>query len=221
LYSNGKLIVILNRPGNGEKNEDPPFPDATNTFDSALIIGQDQGNIRGWFSIRKMFQGWVSELNIWDRELSKDYIERMNDCKVFMKGNIVNWDKRNIQITNLKIETVKNLTDFCNKKEFYVSPQKVSLLQASTHCKSLGGQIAAPSNEEENDKLFNLIKDYPDCLDNENSFAWIGIEKKAKSGSWNQVEKPDSIVLFNKLGESNIKDLEYDQHHFCLQHLSV
>ena len=41
---------------------------------------------------------------------------------------------------------------FCNTKEFYIFPEKFELAQASAHCKSFGGQVAAPSNDEENKK---------------------------------------------------------------------
>ena len=127
------------------------FEDAENIFDSALIIGHYQHEMRGGFSTRTMFQGWLSELNIWDRELAKEDIEKLNECKIFHKGNLLKWEKEHFKLQNLNFENVENLTNFCNKKEFYIFPEKVELARASAHCKSFGGQVAAPSDQEENE----------------------------------------------------------------------
>ena len=71
LYSNGKLIKIINETLEAELQNKPVFEDTANIFDSALVIGHYQHEMRGGFSTRKMFQGWLSELNILDKELAK------------------------------------------------------------------------------------------------------------------------------------------------------
>ena len=90
------------------------------------------------------------------------------------------------------------------------------MAQASAHCKSFGGQVAAPSDEEENEKALNLITNYPQCMDDSNSVAWIGVEQKANSRKWNQVGKENNGILFNKLKINILKDIENNVEDVCV-----
>ena len=45
-----------------------------------------------------MFQGYLSELNIWDRELSMAEIKKIKSCEIFIKGNVVQWDREKLKI---------------------------------------------------------------------------------------------------------------------------
>ena len=94
IYSNGKVLESKGLAGEDEdtfvKNDD--------VYDSALILGQTPSNIRKEFSIRKMFQGFLTELNIWNKELSLEEIEKMTRCELFPRGNIVSWEEKNYKI---------------------------------------------------------------------------------------------------------------------------
>ena len=90
IYSNGNLVATFK---NTNVESQYLFEDPEDVFDSALVIGQDQGTIRGGFSIRKLFQGKATELNIWNRILPEKDILSMSECKQFPKGNVVSWNK--------------------------------------------------------------------------------------------------------------------------------
>ena len=215
-YSNGKLIATVLSPDTVQGST--PFPAAADMLDSAFIIGQDQGKLRGGFSVRKMFQGSVSELNIWNTKLKVNEISDMNRCETFSKGNIVAWEQSKLRPNIAGFEVVQDLKGFCDKKEYFVFPSEVLLLKASDHCLSMGGQVAAPSNEDENRNLLEIINQYPECLANENKIAWIGVEKKANNVTWNQVgiSGSDSNAVFNNLDEDILKDLENEGEDICL-----
>ena len=97
------------------------------------------------------------------------------------------------------------MKNFCFKKEYFVFPSAVVLTKASDHCVSLGGQVAAPSNENENEMLLKLIKEYPECLEDKHNLVWIGV---GIPGLENQ-------TVFNKL-EDHIRDLENDAEDVCV-----
>ena len=75
--------------------------DENHVFDSALILGQDQGTVRGGFSLRKLFQGKLTEFNIWNKILPTNEILRMSRCEVFPKGNIITWKKENFRLNKM------------------------------------------------------------------------------------------------------------------------
>ena len=192
IYSGDK---VLNMKADNEKlvlmeNDDVIFANRKDVLDSALIMGQSPGKIREGFSIRKMFQGYLAELNIWDQEISKTEINKMRNCESFPRGNIVQWDRTKLKIVgqepNIGIRTIdKNF--FCKKHTFFVIPEDNLLRFAYKQCQAFGGHIAVPENDAQNAELLDLVKKFPACLDNPNSVAWIGIEKKAQASHWNMV----------------------------------
>ena len=166
---------------------DTTFSRRSEVLDSALIIGQTPASskIRDGFSIRKMFQGnlssggfdltllcpgYLSELNIWDKELSLQQIESMRKCQSFQQGNLITWNKQNLRIEksgdNLKIENVVDMSQFCNRRQYFIIPKSVDLATAYDQCKIFGGHIVTPTNPEENAQVLSLVKAYPQCLSN-------------------------------------------------------
>ena len=74
IYSNGHLVATFK---NTNFESQYLFEDPEDVFDSALVIGQYQGTIRGGFSIRKLFQGKATELNIWNKILPNNFQRAM------------------------------------------------------------------------------------------------------------------------------------------------
>ena len=114
------------------------------------------------------YPGYLSELNIWDKELSLQEIESMGKCQSFQKGNLITWKKQNLRIKNkgdnLKIENVADMRELCKRRHYFLVPKNVDLHTAYDQCKTFGGHIATPSNPEENDQVLRLVKTYPECL---------------------------------------------------------
>ena len=199
IYSNGKVLKSKRLPGEGQET----FVKNDDVYDSALILGQTPSNIRKQFSIRKMFQGFLTELNIWNKELSLEEIEKMTRCELFPRGNIVSWEEKNYKIQgerpNIYTEKIQNVTKLCNRKIFFVIPYDRDLRFSHKQCRSLGGQIAVPRTEEENIDLLNAVKSFHVCLDNENSISWIGIEKLKNTNNWKMVLSSKTASNFTKL----------------------
>ena len=112
--------------------------------------------------------GYLSELNIWDKELSPSEIESMRKCQSFPRGNLVSWTRENLQLKNpgrnLKIEEVADRRSFCTRRQYFIVPNIVGLTTAYNQCKTFGGQIATPKTIEENKEVLRLVKTFPQCL---------------------------------------------------------
>ena len=211
IYSNGHLVATFK---NTNVESQYLFEDPEDVFDSALVIWQYQGTIRGGFSIRKLFQGKATELNIWNRILPEKEILSMSECKQFPKGNVVSWNKENFKLHKVVYDA---MDDLCARKLFFIFPERVKLSHASRDCRNLGGEVAAPVNEEENEKILDLTKTFPnECMTFGNSVSWIGVEKIADVNGWAQTGDVDKKVSFNKLGEKYMKSLEDDAENVCI-----
>ena len=208
IYSNGKVLEPPRLAGEDQET----FVKNADVFDSALILGQTPSKVREDFSIRKMFQGFLTELNIWSKELTKDEIQKMTKCKDFAQGNIVQWKENAYKIegerTNIYVENIKNITKLCNRKIFFVIPYDRDLRFSHKQCRSLGGQIAAPKTEEENQDLLKAVKSFPVCLDNPNSISWIGIEKLKNTNTWKMVMSTRNASNFTMLTSHKLSKSE-------------
>ena len=103
------------------------------------------------------------------------------------------------------------MDDLCARNLLFIFPERVKLSHASRDCRNLGGEVAAPVNEEENEKILDLTKTFPnECMTFGNSISWIGVEKIADVNGWTQTGDVDKKVSFNKLGEKYMKSLEDD-----------
>ena len=112
--------------------------------------------------------GFLSELNIWDRQLTDQEIESMGSCQTFPRGNLVSWRTENLLLKNpgptLKKENVGDMKSFCNRRQYFIVPTNVDLNSANDQCKTFGGHIATPQTLQENDELLRLVKTFPECL---------------------------------------------------------
>ena len=121
----------------------------------------------------------------------------MKTCESFPKGNIVEWNRNNINIVgdqpNIGVDIVGNRKIFCKNQMFFVFPQIIDLKGAQKQCRAYGGEIAVPNNDDENQEILELLSSFPQCLHNPNSVAWIGIVKDVGSSSWNTVNSSDSV----------------------------
>ena len=90
------------------------------------------------------------------------------------------------------IRNIADMATFCKRKSFFVFPaQKRDLQSAHKQCQAMGGEIAVPEGEEENSEIMDLVRTHSTCLENPNSIAWIGIEKKSEYPQWIYVNPTD------------------------------
>ena len=212
IYSNGHLVSKFKE--NVDTKTNYLFMDQKDVFDSALILGQDQGTVKGGFSLRKLFQGKLTEFNIWNKILPTNEIIRMSRCEIFPKGNIIVWKKENFKLNKVIHQDTENL---CKRKVFFIFPKRVKLSEASRECRVLGGEVAAPVTEEENKEIVDLTKLFPSqCMTFSNSVSWIGVERISKYGGWTQTGNASKIATFNKLGKKYMKSLEDDAENVCI-----
>lgn len=78
-----------------------------------FIIGQEQDSEGGSFSPGETFVGSLTQLNVWDRELSLVEIDKLRySCEDF-HGNVISWpDVR----TSLKGNLAATTSNFCQGK---------------------------------------------------------------------------------------------------------
>ena len=175
------------------------FSTTSKVHDAALIIGQSPNTIREGLSISTIFQGYLAEFNIWDREFTKDEVNALRTCQEFPHGNIVAWKEYNFNIfgnnRNIDIKNIDDMAIFCKEKSFFVFSNHIDLLTAHKQCQAMGGEIAAPNGEEENQEIRELVRTFDSCLRNPDSIAWIGIEKNPSYPQWIFVNAVDQSAV--------------------------
>ena len=158
-------------------------------FGSAFIFGQEQDTLGGTFSEKQIYQGYITEFNIWDHTLSGDQRDDLFQCSDFPKGNLFSWEEKNLKtFGNATLKPVTNMKELCRKKLLFLFSNKISLLNSMNICSSLGGRIVLPQNQNENDDVMKFFEVHQEkCIDRSNIALWIGLEKNPGSKDWSTV----------------------------------
>ena len=92
------------------------------------------------------FYGEITDVNIWNRELSSQDIVDWTDCNKSIKGNVMNWDdKSKIQFEHLELKNI-DMKEICNSssaKDVYVYKNSVETAQDTLKfCNKIGATVA-------------------------------------------------------------------------------
>lgn len=153
-YYNGEVmgVVII---------EERPIIGSNENLPDALIIGQEQDSIKGRYELSQMFNGEISELNIWSQSLDDETIKSIAKCKNNAQGNVVSWNKAKYSTNNVKLVDGIDPKMFCKKDPKYVIFPRVETLENSKKlCAIHGGRIAAPTSVEENNATLQILNKY-------------------------------------------------------------
>ncbi|NWZ36147.1 AGRD2 protein, partial [Brachypodius atriceps] len=63
-----------------------------------FIIGQDQDSLGGTFKVKESFSGNITDLNIWQKVLSTEQIERVRSCWVLEQDLVFAWSSNALEV---------------------------------------------------------------------------------------------------------------------------
>ena len=151
--------------------------------EEAFMFGQEPDSTMGSFDPLESFIGDLSELNVWKYQLSEKTIVDMANCLQQKKGNIINWNRKNWEMSAILISKHEKSENLCKStSKLVLSPQKTLLKEAKSVCEKHGGKLAVPQNEAEQKHLMEWITDnYQECRDEDNlsndKMMWLGAVK--------------------------------------------
>ena len=166
---------------------------------SMFIIGQEPDILEGGYDPAQLFNGEISEMNMWDEVLSHDQVRALANCSSTLLGNILPWIKDEFKINEAKVFDIPSTSFFCQEqKQFVVFPQKRTIHRAKALCDIHGGKIAVPTTEKEAKDMKGIIQMHnKPCLASSNNVqkgkaAWLGMVRKDRkwyfSNDKNQLE---------------------------------
>ena len=212
-HFNGDVIKVMNLI-NG-----PSVYSQDESRIASFIMGQDPDVFNGEFSVNQLYNGELSEVNLWDRVLDEGEILALSQCNQLIKGNILPWEKRWIINHGARIKDDLKFDIFCKEEERYlVFPKRQPLSIARTLCMAHGGQLITPRSLEENNKVVNVLEKHKDnCMEeypanpaNTGIIVWLGLVKldsvwykinengqTTRLNYTNWGNKPDTIIATN------------------------
>ena len=197
-YYNGKLIGVRSM------NNGHPIPTPDELEMASFILGQEPDTFNGKFSVSQLFNGEVSELNLWDTLLSDDDVLSLGQCKTFLKGNILPWEKQWIKNHGALITDV-NAETFCKvERRLIIFAKKHPRPIARDLCTSHGGQLFTPNSMEEKEEMINLLVKHKDvCMEenpsnpaNNGKAAWLGLTRDNHNWYFLNTEEEKGILNF-------------------------
>ena len=200
-YYNGHVV------GNVAITGAPVLGGADGFTITSFILGQEPNIFNGEYDPAQLFNGEVSELNVWDTVLNDRVIMKMAHCEHWPKGTVLSWVQNSIKNHGALIKGENDAESFCKQqKRFVIFPQRQPLHVAKDLCASHGGEIIVPLSTEENDDMISILYKHMDiCLEanptniaNTDKGTWLGLSKK--DSIWYRL---DSGGLLNPINFSN------------------
>ena len=145
-------------------------------FDSYFIIGQEPDSIGPPYEETDLFQGQISEVNMWDKVLDKEEILKLGTCQSFGIGNVIEWGYDQFEIQGAKFIDLPDKRSLCkSEKKFVVFPEKRRIEEGLTLCAAHGGKIFTPKNQKDNEEVVKMLLDKQECVGKDSFLAYIGI----------------------------------------------
>ena len=171
-----------------------------NVFDAAFIFGQEPDSMRGGYAAYQAFFGDLTELNVWSYILDDVKITKMAQCKDWIRGNAVSWEKANLKAHNVIVKDMEDASSLCSKRHrLVIFPQKVTWSEAKEVCAIHGGKLALPTSEKEDIRIIQImLKHKNKCHERgkpqSGQAVWIGAT--AVNQEWYQVNSNGSSGNF-------------------------
>ncbi|XP_064113366.1 uncharacterized protein LOC135220009 isoform X1 [Macrobrachium nipponense] len=161
------------------------------------IIGQEQDEPGGGFQRDQSYNGEITQLNFWSRELNKVTIQKMSECTHQEEGDALPWTHQSWKISGDVTWVTYKQKEICNqsKRRLVIFPDRFTIGRAMQVCKIFGGTVAVPKNEEENEWLFNSSKRYAQYCSGEigASYLWLGAEDQQEEGVWRYLQRNETL----------------------------
>ena len=203
LHYNGKLIGDRIINSSSARNI---FHDSLKEQNAALIFGQEPDTLRGGYNKFQAFIGDLTGFNIWSYILNDTDIKDMSTCQTWGKGNMVSWEKGDIQRHNVSFKSLLSTKSLCTlEKKYFIIPKKVLYSNAHDQCVVHGGKLVVPRSEEESGEILNIVNKHKKQCDSHSKkhdelgpSVWIAATKF--EGKWYEVgsdNTPSNILNYS------------------------
>ena len=166
----------------------------------AIILGQEPDNYFDHigFDPEQLFLGNISGFNLWDRTLSTSEIKDLANCKLKMEGNAISWKRYNFKIEKAKVYLFEDPAMFCSKKSIWIFfPGRRVEAEASLLCRSHGGEVVTPRNDDENKRAKEwYLKHKKNCYDElGDAVGWLGSKRNSNKNL--STERLENVIAFD------------------------
>ncbi|MPC87789.1 hypothetical protein E2C01_082662 [Portunus trituberculatus] len=191
LETRSAVIVINDQIINGTLNEDTGRS-LVISGGGRLVIGQELDSAKGYFNIFQTLIGEVADWTLLNESLSvkemRDYVacrglpDRVHPL-LHLDTSMLGWELYGPSLSyNLTVD------DVCRRRfidSLVMFPHRVEQREATRFCEMLGGKLPLPQNQEDNDDLIVLARDYEqECINNWNTVSWLGIFGNITAEAW-------------------------------------
>ena len=155
LYYNGELIKQVSE-GNFTDIES-----GESVLQSSFIIAQEPDIFEGGYDPAQLFNGEISELNMWNKVIDDTEIKSLATCSKLVRGDVIAWEKEYFTIFKAEASVAKNISLFCEQgRDLVIFPQKNSFKGAKALCHIHGGQLVVPFSKRQEKEIMNVVESF-------------------------------------------------------------
>ena len=106
----------------------------------------------------------IADYNVWDRSLSVVEMVEFTTCKSMRKGNVINWDKAEFDLVNMRVLEYSE-EDVCvpPKPGDVMFPELRNFTAHAAICRLMRGRPTVVTSQEQQTRLVKEFSNYPNC----------------------------------------------------------
>ena len=197
LFYNGDEVDVVSA-GNYTK-----FENGKSVLRSSFEIAQEPDIFLGGYDPAQLFNGELSELNMWSKVLTNTEILALANCSNLSSGDIIAWQNDSFTVNEASMYELENSSALCErKKTMVIFPEKTSFDGAKSLCDIHGGKLVTPFSKREETEIMEILEEHREsCLEQSTNLqqgkaVWLGMEKENR-------------VWFAHNAHGNLKTLNY------------
>ncbi|KAK7081342.1 hypothetical protein SK128_000315, partial [Halocaridina rubra] len=177
-----------------------------------FILGQDQDDMNGGFSVSQSFGGLIGDFRLYDRDISKEEAMDFIGCSLSNQktGILIDFSDISSHWTLEGSVYAKDvlLTDICKENTglLVMFPEPRLFEDSVALCSNLDGSIYAPATPEENRNILEYVSSYvSDCKDGSGNVIHLGVRGDKETESYYYYNNGSQIGYHN-LSSQNFID---------------
>uniref|UniRef100_A0A6A7G781 Glycine receptor subunit beta-like n=1 Tax=Hirondellea gigas TaxID=1518452 RepID=A0A6A7G781_9CRUS len=155
------------------------------------------------------FHGQLTQVNMWNRELSGEEIERLADCASHLQGNIIPWNS-DWDTHGRVVQFRESLQFFCKttiEPKYYLFPH-MGLYEGFTLCEGLGGRLPTPENKIILKATYEAVTALAEVYSIDCQGYWVGATDEETEGTWIRLKDNKPVTPYWRPSEPDGGDVQ-------------
>ncbi|XP_071530506.1 uncharacterized protein [Panulirus ornatus] len=163
-------------------------------MNGTLVFGQEQDSLGGSFDRHQVFRGDLTQVSLWNQELTAAQVRAMAACLDPGRGNVFSTDTADLEVVGAQ-DSWQDLSTLCQRHQHnVVFPEERNLQESRGLCHRLNASLVVPASDFDNERLRTHLALFEDvCVPTASWKLWLGITDELEDGVWRDFDTSERV----------------------------